>query len=178
MPVTIVGLHTIPESHPDVAQGGSDGWCSPRDVTEPMAEFFGGRADCDPCSNARSIVKAVTAYTENGLVFPWMRKTYENPPFSKTDAWTWKALHEMTVGNVLELIRLTPVSTATVWWAAMAAFKRNPRFLFTKRLKFRGDTATQKFGARFDTVLTYFGPRVRQFEKAFAHLERWKAWGR
>lgn len=165
-------------SHPDVTQGGSDGWCSPRMVTAPVAEFFGGRVHTDPCSNERSIVDAVIAYTFGGLHFPWIKETYENCPFSKTLAWTDKGLAELKSGRCTELVRLTMVSTSSAWWSKMARFKINPRFIFTKRLKFRGDATTPNQGARFDTVLTYFGKRHKQFDKAFRHLERWSTWGR
>lgn len=157
--------------------GGSDTWCSPTEVTGPCADFFGGRIHTDPCSNERSTVNAIIEYTFGGLHRPWIKETYENPPFSKTHAFTVKALSELKHGTCTELVRLTMVATSTVWWNLMVKYKkRNPRFLFTKRLKFRGVGAAD--GARFDTVLTYFGPRWKQFDKTFAHLERWSAWGR
>ena len=165
-------------SHPDIMQGGSDGWCSPREVTVPLADFFGGGPRTDPCSNERSIVGAAIEYTWGGLHLPWLGETYENCPFSKTPAWTAKGLAELKSGRCTELVRLTMVATSTKWWKLMAGYRRNPRFLFTKRLKFRGDAKTPNQGARFDTVLTYFGPRHAAFDKTFRHLERWTSWGR
>lgn len=168
------------EAHP---VGGSDTWCSPLEINYGLRELFGAPVHTDPCTNDRSVIEAIVKYTRGGLVYPWMKTAYENPPFSMTDAFTTKALHEITVGHCTELVRLTMVAPSTKWWVRMAKFRRNPRFLFTKRLKFRGDTQSAKGkakneGARFDTVLTYFGSRPQKFDKAFSHLQRWSTWGR
>jgi hypothetical protein len=85
--------------------------------------------------------------------------------------------------HVKELVRLTLVSTAALWWRRQCLVpRRNPRLLFTKRLSFLDpfaeDAGMKREGARFDTVLTYFGPRVTAFEAAFRHLTRWMTWGR
>ena len=163
--------------------GNSDCWCSPPEVSLPLAEFFGGAVDCDPCSNARSIIKAVAAYTHGGLVKRWGRTNYENPPYSALSAWTDKGLAEMRSGRVVELVRLTPVSVSTLWWQRQCLKpRRNPRLLFTKRISFLDPAAEtigmRRVGARFDTVITYFGPRVVAFERCFRHLARWMSWGR
>lgn len=163
--------------------GNSDSWCSAPEVTEPLEQFFGGPVDTDPCSNDRSIVKALVKYTYGGLHRPWGATTYENPPYSKTGTWTECAISQMRIGNVRELVRLTMVSTSTVWWQRQCLKpRRNPRLLFTKRLSFLDpfaeDAGMKREGARFDTVLTYFGPRATAFEAAFRHLTRWMSWGR
>jgi hypothetical protein len=181
---------------------GSDDWCTPPEVTEKLAEFFGGPVDVDPCSNANSIVQARKTYASGGLHLPWGRTTYENPPYSATGTWTERAIAQL--GSVVEeLIRLTMVSTSTTWWERQCTVpRRNPRLLFTRRLAFLDpgrfvttsagwsmhherdpDSQRRRDGARrnsakFDTVLTYYGPRVRRFENCFSSLTRWKAWGR
>lgn len=162
---------------------GSDSWCSPPEVTEPLAEFFVGAVDCDPCSNAQAIVLAKVSYTFGGLHLPWGETSYENPPYSVTGAWTDKGISEMRLGRVRELVRLTMVSTSSGWWSRQCLVpRRNPRLLFTKRLQFLNpdgsDAGARRESARFDTVLTYFGPRVVEFERRFRHLTRWMAWGR
>ena len=82
------------------------------------------------------------------------------------------------------------VATSTKWWRKMCGIEPvpmakngeirmlrapNPRLLFTGRLKFIGDVDC---GARFDTVLAYYGCRVKAFEKEFASVTKWKTWGR
>jgi hypothetical protein len=162
---------------------GSDDWCTPPEVTEKLTEFFGGPVDVDPCSNASSIVHARKTYTSGGLLLPWGRTTYENPPYSATGTWTERAIAQL--GSVVEeLIRLTMVSTSTTWWERQCTVpRRNPRLLFTRRLAFIDPGRVVRDGARrdsakFDTVLTYYGPRVRRFENCFSSITRWKAWGR
>lgn len=174
----------------------SDTWCSPRKVTIPLAQFHRGPVDFDPCSNPRSLVKARKSLHAGGLHLPWRLSrpvnaaVYENPPYSKNDLWTQKAMNEIIVGNVEDLVRLVMVSTSTKWWRQQcgvipttvdvngqrrARVPRNPRLCFTKRLKFIGD---KDCGARFDTVLVYYGDRARAFEKEFSHIIQWSTWGR
>lgn len=158
------------------AENSSDQWCSPRDVSDPLAQFFGGPVACDPCSNPFSIIAADVAYTFGGLQFAWGETSYMNNPYSKNDPWADKAIHEMRIGNVSELVTLMMVAPSTAWWGKLCnAAPRNPRLIFTRRLKFIGE---QKHGARFDTVLKYYGRRTQQFERHFKHLARWTRWGR
>lgn len=173
----------------------SDTWCTPRSIALPLEQFFGGAVDVDPCSNERSIIKAKKVYTWGGLTRRWGRTTYENPPYSCTHPWTVKGFAEMgfeaghqstmqlggrasgTGPSVDELVRLVMVSTSSAWWTLATSCPRNPRLLFTKRLKFIGDA---KNGARFDTVLMYYGKkiaRVRAFEREFKSITRWSTWG-
>ena len=160
---------------PEAVLVDSDQWCSPRDIADPLAQFFGGPVGCDPCSNDRSIIRARVVYTWGGLSLPWRETTFMNNPYSCNIPWVGKALYEMRISNVRELVTLMMVAPSTVWWARMCSYRRNPRLLFTPRLKFIG---SGKFGARFDTVLKYYGHRHRAFEREFKHLTRWSAWGR
>lgn len=170
----------------------SDSWCSPHEVADPLADFFGGPVDVDPCSNARSIIQARKKHFLGGLIVPWTGTVYKNNPYSTNLPWIDKALREMLCGRTTELVGLVMVATSTIWWSAYGGNEpvpslshlldtpgkwrpRNPRVLFTRRLKFLGDRTD---GARFDTALWYFGTRQRQFDKAFAHITKWSGWGR
>lgn len=167
-----------------------DSWCSPRTIAEPLADFFGGPVDCDPCSNERSIIRARAAYTWGGLHRPWggpgvgtgKGTVYKNEPYSNPLIWSEKMVHEMRMGRVTELVRLTMVATSTKWWSiSMLETPRRPRLLFTGRLKFIGsndDGTPCADSAIFDTVLMYYGRRWSQFDRAFKHVERWTTWGR
>lgn len=167
----------------------SDWWCSPPEITEPLAEFFGGPVDVDPCSNPRSLVQARRSFHRGGLVLPWRyapssaRTVYQNDPYSQAAPWTSKALHEIATGNVVELVRLSMMSTSTQWWEDMCNFhNRNPRILGLRRLAFLDpdahDPLATRESCRFEPALTYFGPRTLAFTRAFAHLTRWSTWGR
>ncbi len=89
----------------------------------------------------------------------------------------------MRCGRVRELVRLTMASTSALWWRRQCLVpRRNPRLIFTKRLQFidpfaEGDGEVRA-GSRFEPVLSYFGPRVRQFERCFRAITMWVSWGR
>lgn len=167
----------------------SDQWCSPPEISEPLAQFFGGPVDVDPCSNDRSSILAREAFTYGGLVRPWRLRrpvnwaAYENFPYSQGDAWTVKLLAELACGNVREHVRLCMMATSTQWWADQCMKpRRNPRILGIKRVAFLDPFASaagmKRMGCRFEPALVYFGPRPGQFDKTFAHLTRWTTWGR
>ncbi len=57
--------------------------------------------------------------------------------------------------------------------------RRNPRVICTKRIPFLGPSGLPlASGARFDTSLIYYGPKVKKFDKLFRHVARWTTWGR
>ena len=156
----------------------SDSWCSPPEVAVPLFDFWGW-ADCDPCSNERSIIKARKRYTEGGLIKPWLEQTYNNNPYSQNEVWADKAIHEMRVGHVAELVILCMTATSTRWWHRyMIEPRRNPRVILTKRLKFLGPGGKPVDSSRFEPALIYYGKRSAAFDRHFAHVAMWSAWGR
>lgn len=132
---------------------------------------------------------------------------YRNNPYSVTDPWVDKSIREQAIAHhrVDEEVFLTMVATSTKWWRKQCGVypvliagtgikgkdgkykpgsgvelfaPRNPRLLFTGRLRFIGDVDS---GARFDTVLGYYGSsakRQRAFDKEFKSITKWSAWGR
>lgn len=158
----------------------SDSLCTPPEIIYRMWELFGGKPDCDPCSNEHSLVDAKKTYTFGGLHRPWGEKTYENHPYSTNEPWINKAIVEMKAQRVKQLLILCMSATSTYWWQrAMLVPKRNPRVLFTERLVFLGPGGVPlESGARFDTSLIYYGPHVKKFEKLYRGITRWSAWGR
>jgi hypothetical protein len=168
----------VPRQVKDHGGISSDEWCSPPEIGNPLFDFW-GYADCDPCSNKRSIIKAHESYTRYGLTKPWKEKSYANWPYSKNDAWSGKAIYEMKVGNVSELVVLCMTATSTLWWQSlMLKPRRNPRVLCTKRLLFLGPGGKKVDSSRFEPALIYYGSHVRRFDKAFASITRWSSWGR
>jgi hypothetical protein len=168
----------------------SDSWCSPPEITERLVELFDGPVDVDPCSNGRSIVAARQAFTARGLARPWLlskpvdRTWYQNDPYSQAYPWTYKMLAELASGNIVEGVRLSMMSTSTVWWEDMCkCLTHNPRILALKRIPFLDPDAPvagqRRMTCRFEPALTYFGPRSRvaKFERIFNPLTRWAAWG-
>jgi hypothetical protein len=156
----------------------SDEWCSPPEVADPLFAFW-GYASLDPCSNERSIIRADRRLQRGGLVHAWDTKTYANWPYSQNEAWATKAIRELAVGNVAELVILCMTATSTVWWQRlMRDPKRNPRVHMTKRLKFLGPGGKPVDSSRFEPALIYYGPRATRFDQHFSHLSMWSTWGR
>ncbi len=156
----------------------SDEWCSGSEISGPLYDFW-GEADLDPCSNDRSIIRSREIYTEFGLTRPWKKKTYQNHPYSQNGPWSDKAIYEMRIGNVQELVVLCMTATSTVWWQNfMQKPKRNPRVICTKRLKFLGPTGKPMDSSRFEPALIYYGKRAARFDRHFKHVAMWSTWGR
>lgn len=183
-----------------VGYGGTDAWCSSKDISEQLADFCAGPVHVDPCSNPNSVIRARRSYDRGGLHIRWMKQAYENPPYSCADLWTTKGLDEIYDGNLQELIRLVMYRPSTAWWREMAGVpegdgeyqaqmlrrkrwaygsKRcrapNPLIIATRRQKFIGDEAST---AMFDTALIYYGKREARFLKSFKREVRWVARGR
>lgn len=163
----------------------SDSLCTPPEIATPLAQLFGGPVDIDPATNEHSIIQARRIYTWGGLMRPWVgpRKdgsAFVNWPYSTNDPWAAKALHEMKIQHVRELVILCMSATSTRWWAGlMINSKRNPRVMCTKRIPFLGPNGVEmESGARFDTALIYYGPRSLVFDREFKHQAMWSTWGR
>lgn len=158
----------------------SDSLCTPPEIIDRVYELYDGTIDCDPCSNEHSIVRAKSIYTWGGLIRPWDELTYANWPYSTNEPWVDKACLEMRVGHVRELVILCMTATSTVWWQrAMTIPRRNPRVIFTKRIKFLGPGGKPLAnGARFDTSLIYYGSKTKRFDKLFSRVAMWTTWGR
>lgn len=157
----------------------SDEWCSPLTITEPLHELFHGRRWCDPCSNSRSVVGAPVAYTFGGLQRRWLDESYANWPYSKNEVWSAKAIYEMRVQRVHELVILCMTATSTIWWQSlMLKPRRNPRVIATKRIKFLGPDGKPVDSSRFEPALIYYGPQERKFDRLYKHVAMWSTRGR
>lgn len=184
-----IGLGAVTAADIDTSTGkiSSDSLCTPHEIAEPMLELYGGPADIDPATNEHAIIAAHVKYTEFGLTLPWTgrhgkrkAKGWVNWPYSTNEPWADKAIYEMKIGNVGELVVLCMSATSTLWWQSMMVRpRRNPRVICTRRLAFLGPGGVKlESGARFDTALIYYGPRVDKFDRLFQHVTRWSTWGR
>lgn len=146
-----------PAAHPDE---GTDGWCTPKWLADALGYF-----DLDPCSNARSHIRAdVTCsrdgnsrkcVSRDGLDHPWLDdRVFVNPPYSDVGPWALRLVEH--AGPWVALVKL---DTTTRWWST---FMRAAPVVapFRKRLKFesgKGKDAT----ANFPSVLIYSAWRPR-----------------
>jgi len=130
---------------------GFDGWCTPRCLADALGPF-----DLDPCSNARSHIKAGLDYGrhaappfDDGLAQDWHGSVFVNPPYS--DVGPWAAKLAAYNGPWVALLKLDPT---TRWWATLmsAAPTVAP---FRKRIKFETDMPGPGMTANFPSVLVY-----------------------
>jgi len=75
---------------------------SPKLYRDLFKHFF------DPCPS-------VPAF--NGLMIPWHRFNYVNPPYSNKVPWLWKAIQEQELGNTS--VFLLPAATGAAWFQDM-----------------------------------------------------------
>lgn len=172
--------------------GRGDHWNTPPEVLAPVIAMF-GTVDCDPCTNARSIVPAALRYDgsspeQDGLLQPWQGNAFVNPPYSRGQPALWlaKAAEERLVRGVESLVLLN-VATSTRYFAAHApahvgdladnfgverqrARRAASRVGFWReRIAFL-DCGVPIEGNRFEQVILYFGARERRFRESFREV--------
>lgn len=113
--------------HADLAR---DGWCTPEWLTALLPHV-----DLDPCSNARSTVRAHRALAiergEDGLAAPWSGLVFVNPPYSDVLPWVERA--EQSPGAHCGF--LVNVDPSTAWWRRLQEVCPLALF-FHKRIQF------------------------------------------
>lgn len=148
----------------------SDGWYTPAWLVEKARAVLGG-IDTDPasCEAAQSVVQATTYYTRNddGLARSWHGRLWLNPPYSRTEPWTRKAMAAYASGAVPAALILTNAYTDTNWWQDLAQvsvmlFSRN-RWEF-----WHPDKTPQR--NRMGQTLAYLGSEPTRFRATFGHL--------
>lgn len=107
-----------------------DSWATPKWLTDLLPHV-----DLDPCSNARSTVRARQAYSldsgQDGLALPWSGSVFVNPPFSDIMPWAEKAANSDTTA----LGFLVNVDSSTQWWSTLTRLLPYA-FLFARRIQF------------------------------------------
>lgn len=158
--------------------GGSQDYCTPQELLEPVYEF--GEIELDPCSNPNSIVRArhhimpleymdrekefglVNVSFGDGLAGPWPEGlTFVNPPFRNVVPWLEKAEEEARTGS--DVILLLNADTSTAWFQDFV-YPRANRICFRRgRVRFLGARSTNPF----PHLYVYFGGDGVRFEQAF-----------
>ena len=151
----------------------SDLWFTPACIVEPFRELSGGRIDLDAasCAEANELIRAERYYTEadNGLLLPWFRHNFINPPFSKIDQFAAKGLQELETGNVKSQLWVTNANTEVAWFKMLAA-RANAICFPGKRIQFRLPGGKIKGSNRRSQALFYFGPNVQGFTEKYRHI--------
>lgn len=93
--------------------GAQDEWGTPADLwAEIQAKEFDHRQIFDPCPNRIRLLEntIVTPDPSDGLILPWDKEWFCNPPFSKIEPWIRNAIKSL-YGTML-----IPVRADQPWW--------------------------------------------------------------
>lgn len=149
---------------------------TPRYIWERAIRCMGA-IDCDPAADPGHNIPAAVHYTkkENGLVHPWEKRVWLNPPFGDLIPKYFEKLErEVETGRTTEAIILWKSATETDAWrnliriAELIAFPHH-------RIEFLGGTTKGGKGSNFSPALFYIGPNPEKFIEAFSDIaDIWK----
>lgn len=154
-------MHTLKSINESLFSSIRHDWNTPETVLKHVREFRD--IGLDPCSNATSIVGAVTEWTEGGLDHAWGGHglVFVNPPYGReVSKWADKVTDEALKG--VEIIALVPARTDARWFQSLAEVSDGMCF-WSGRVKFLGAAAS----APFPSALFYFGESVARFLSIF-----------
>ena len=155
-------------------------WGTPPKYVSAVRTALGGTIHLDPCSNAYSVVSAITEYrlpATDGLLASWDFPTiFVNPPYGSdpergTSIRHWLErcanAHERHGAQVIALI---PVATNTRHWKE-SVFRRARAvcFLADTRLRFLEAGQDLGKGAPMACAMAYWGDDPTLFATSFVH---------
>lgn len=116
----------------------SQEWRTPRALYQTLdAEF---NFDFDPCPSKSRF---------NGLLRPWRRVNFVNPPFKGIAEWIEKGYREWRKGKTV--VFLIPSRTCTAWWHDYVLKATEIRFI-RGRIKYEG----ARYNAPFPSCVVIF----------------------
>lgn len=176
--------------------GGSQEYCTPGPLLEPVYALADGPVAMDPCSNPSSIVKAKThtmlpenirmaeeegpwlteflrrnggiVKTGDGLKHPWSTSgiVFVNPPFGSIPVWMERAAEEAE--NGVETVMLTNADTSTAWFQDLVYKRADGVAFFKGRKRFIGAKSSNPLPHLF----TYWGYDPESFREVFRNYGR------
>jgi len=136
-----------------------------------------GEIDCDPASDPGHGIPAAVHYTkkENGLIHPWKKRVWMNPPFGELIPKFFSKLEkEIEIGNTEEAIILWKAATETDAWRQITRLSDLVAFPH-HRIEFLSGTRNGGKGSNFSPVLFYIGSHPESFIDAFSDIaDIWK----
>src|SRR6266446_3350837 len=130
-------------------------WGTPQYLFDSLSDEFGGFI-LDVCATDEN-AKCPRYYSElqDGLLQPWSRLNWMNPPYGKSIArWIKRAYDETQRGNIT--VALLPARTDTAYFHQYIYGKHEIRFI-KGRLKFEGLTKSAN-SAPFPSMIVVFRP--------------------
>lgn len=160
---------------PKVAHNsGNIEWYTPPPILDAARSVMGG-IDCDPasCPDANRNVRASVYFTQktNGLVKPWGRRVWLNPPYKRglVKDFINALLAKLKAGEVRQACVIVNNATETRWFQALLAQCTAVCFLLG-RVKFIDKHGKCPGTGIQGQAVLYFGPRVAAFRQRFSAL--------
>ena len=146
---------------------------TPPEIIEAARQVL-GFIDLDPASSviANQTVKAAEFFTaaDDGLSKPWYGRVWMNHPFSRANnaAFVKKLVREYTMSrNVEAACCITYAATSEEWFRPLLAF---PQCYIHGRTNYYKPDGTKTRDVSKGSVVTYLGPDVAGFKKAFSQI--------
>jgi hypothetical protein len=145
---------------------------TPSNIIEAARTCMGG-IDLDPASSAlaNERVKARMFFDEkaDGRYAGWCGRVWLNHPFSRewNKVWVSKAIHEYKERRVEALCMICFASTSEAWFRPLL---RYPQCFLSPRTNYLRPDGTIYRGVTKGSVVTYMGPDLDAFARAFAPL--------
>lgn len=95
---------------------------TPPELVAPIRAAFGGTIALDPCAASNPkfwFAEHNITLPENGLLVPWVRGTYYNPPYNKQDEWMEKAKFEWIERGIASIGLGKTVTHRNYFWPAL-----------------------------------------------------------
>lgn len=146
---------------------------TPVEIIEAATDCM-GFIDLDPasCIEANKVVGAMEFFTKeaDGLTLQWKSRTvWLNHPFGRglNESWISKLMQEWSLGNFEQACCITYAATSEKWFRPLLEF---PQCFLHGRTNYRLPSGEIFKGNTKGSVVTYLGPKVRNFYRAFNKL--------
>ena len=151
---------------------GKTEYYTPQPILEAARATMGG-IDLDPASSAaaNARVNATRYYTlgDFSLLLSWSGRIWLNHPFGRESnpRWIAKLIKESQCDAFKAACVLTFSCTSEAWFSPLLC---RPQCYLVPRTNYLLPDGTVKRGVTKGSVVTYFGPDVPRFRKAFSGL--------
>ena len=138
---------------------GQQNWRTPEWLFQMLSERF-GPFELDAAANKKNALCA--EYFDgkangNGLTWPWVDRTFCNPPFKQATDWVRKAWLEWNERGTRSVLVL-PVGCSQAWWHLyVLGCPEACVYWSNRRISFRRPDGTPTRGADRDTVIVAYG---------------------
>ena len=151
---------------PDVDELDADSWATPEYLVRAAYHVLGDPIGLDPCSNARSIVRARVKWTKaddclSHSVDEWAshRTIWLNPPYSDPGPFLQRLAAAVLEHPSTRGIALLKHDHSTAWWKAYC--KGRPLVLLERRVTFLGASSAANFAS---TLVLFKGRTTERYD--------------